>query len=629
MLRSVDRVLIEGDGQSVEAWVRILREGLKIMKNIIAIVLSSVIAIGAVAADNSRQAYFGDTHIHTNFSMDAFMAFGVRTTPDDAYRYAKGEAIPHPDGSMLRISGPPLDFLMVSDHAGYLGVHAALLDPTSPSYGHPDAQLLQPASSALADVLVNVRKLTADGHELMGPAVIADAWGKTIAAAERHNDPGRFTAFIGYEYTPGVGGRHLHRNVVFRSSAAPTLPFSSRDSEDPEDLWNWLDGLREDGIEAFAIPHNMNQSDGLAFMTTTWKDEPIDRVFAEKRMRNEPIAEISQQKGTSETRPSLSPNDEWADFQIVQYYLNRRDNTNPISVFKGGYWRDALKTGLELQAKSGFNPFQLGAIGASDSHVSAGPYEEDNHFGSSNTAVARGAAYPDHANPNASWKDFWTPRQATHGTGGLAGVWADENTRSALYDGMRRRETFATSGPRIRVRLFGGFDLPRGIEDAPDMVAQAYTHGVPMGGVLPAPVERAPSFLVWAARDPNAAWLQRVQIIKGWVENGEANEQVYDIACSDGLEPDPSTHRCPDNGARVNLTDCSITRDKGAVELAVLWQDPDFDVNEQAFYYTRVLENPTCRWSTWDALRLGIEPNPDLQATQQERAWSSPIWYEP
>jgi hypothetical protein len=603
-----------------------------ILRFAVASLLSCLAAGAANAAENDhpRNAYFGDTHIHTNYSMDAFMAGGVRSTPDDAYRYAKGEAIPHPDGSQLRISGPPLDFLMVSDHAGYLGVHNALLDPTSPTFGHPEAELLQPASSSLADVIANMREMGARDHELVGPAVIADAWQKIIAAAQRHNDPGKFTAFIGYEYTPSPGSRHLHRNVIFRGSEAPKSPFSSRDSGDPEDLWNWLDGLRADGIEALAIPHNMNQSDGLAFMTTTWKDTPIDKAFADKRMRNEPIAEISQQKGTSETHPSLSPNDEWADFQIVQYYLNRRDNTNPISVFKGGYWRDALMTGLEMQAKSGFNPFQLGAIGASDSHVSAGPYEEDNHFsGRPNTPVSRGSAYPDHADPNASWEDFWTPRQATHGTGGLAGVWAEENTRASLYDAMRRRETFATSGPRIRVRFFGGFDLPEDIADAPDMVEQAYASGVPMGGMLPAPSRQAPSFLVWAARDPTEGWLQRIQIVKGWVEEGKAREQVYDAACSDGLAPDPKTHRCPDNGARVNLADCSISRDKGAVELATVWRDPDFTSNQQAFYYARVLENPTCRWSTWDALRLGIAPNPDLQATQQERAWSSPIWYEP
>jgi hypothetical protein len=599
-----------------------------LLAGVFAFVSMSFAIVPAQAATPERNAYFGDTHIHTMYSFDAFMG-NVRTTPDDAYRYAKGEPIDHPAGMKLRITGPPLDFLMVSDHAKYLGVFAAQLDPQAPFHGHPDAQDLVPRGSPLDSTVSRLRELEAQNPEFMGPDVWKYAWQKIIGAAERHNDPGRFTAFIGYEYTPTPGNRHLHRNVIFRGSRVPERPFSSGDSMDPEDLWNWLDGLRADGIEALAIPHNMNQSDGLAFQEVTFKGAPIDRAFAEKRMRNEPIAEISQQKGTSETHPSLSPNDEWADFQIVQYFLNRTDNTNPISVFKGGYYRDALNTGLKFQARSGFNPYQLGVIGASDTHVSAGPFEEDNNFsGGPNTPASRGSAYPNHEDPNASWEGFWTPRQATHGTGGLAGVWAEENTRDSLYDAMRRRETFATSGPRIRVRFFGG-ELPQDIADSDDPVRQGYAAGVPMGGMLDAPTGQAPRFLIWAARDPQEGWLQRAQIIKGWVEDGEAREAVYDVTCSDGLSPDPGTHRCPDNGALVNLSDCSVSRGKGAVMLKGSWTDPDFEPDQQAYYYARVLENPSCRWSTWDAIRLGIEPNPDLPAVHQERAWSSPIWYEP
>ncbi|XOV86892.1 MAG: DUF3604 domain-containing protein [Pseudomonadota bacterium] len=584
-------------------------------------------ANAGVDRNPDRSAFFGDLHIHTMYSFDAFMG-SVRTTPDDAYRYAKGEPIPHPSGATLRLEGPPLDFLMVSDHAKYLGVFAAQLDSASPTYGDPDARQLLPGGGLELDSLsVRLRQLEEEGHRFVGPEVATYAWGKIVEAAERHNDPGRFTAFIGYEYTPTPGNRHLHRNVVFRSGKVPEQPFSSGDSMDPEDLWNWLDRLRGDGIEALAIPHNMNQSDGLAFQETTFKGKPIDRAWADKRMRNEPIAEISQIKGTSETHPSLSPNDEWADFQIVQYYLNRAANTNPISVFKGGYYRDALKMGLEMQTRDGFNPYQLGAIGSSDSHLSAGPYDEDQYFtGGRNTPQSRGSAY---AAGDSGWEDFWTPRQATHGTGGLAGVWAEANTRDSLFDAMRRRETFATSGPRIRVRFFGGYGFPDDITNRPDLVTEAYARGVPMGGMLAAPSKKAPSFLVWAARDPRSGWLQRVQVIKGWVEDGQAQEAVFDVACADGLTPDPATHRCPDNGARVNLEDCSVSRDKGAVELATLWQDPDFEPSQQAFYYARVLENPSCRWSTWDALRTGIAPNPDLPAIHQERAWSSPIWYEP
>ena len=576
-----------------------------------------------------RTALFGDVHIHTTYSFDAFMGGNrVRTTPDDAYRYAKGEPIPTSSGVSLRISGPPLDFLAVSDHAAYLGAHANLLDPNSPTYGHPDAERLMPPGTRSMSLVKNiavVRQLMSEDSPLFGKESIGAAWQKIIEAAQRHNDPGKFTALIGYEYTTTPGNRHLHRNVIFRGANVPSHPFSSRDSPDPEDLWTWLDNLREQGIEALAIPHNMNQSDGIAFPDETWKGKPFDKAFAEKRIRNEPIVEMTQQKGTSEVHPSLSPNDEWANFEIVQYFLNRADNSDPVDEFRGGYWRDALLRGLEMQQSRGFNPYEFGAIGSSDSHLSAGWYQEDNRSVTRNAARARGSAYP--ANKD-SWDGFVTPRQATHSSGGLAGVWAEENTRASIYDAMRRRETFATSGPRIRVRFFGGFELSGELAVTKDLIPAAYNNGVPMGGEI-SNAKGAPSFLVWALRDPDSGWLQRAQVIKGWVENGKAQEQVFDVVCSDGLEPDPNTHRCGDNGAQVNLSDCSVSRDKGAVQLQTVWTDPDFDADQRAFYYLRVLENPTCRWSTWDAIRLGIEPNPDLPATIQERAWSSPIWYKP
>ncbi|MDC0238443.1 DUF3604 domain-containing protein [Gammaproteobacteria bacterium] len=593
-----------------------------------------------------RNPYYGDLHIHTMLSFDAFMGMGsLRTGPDEAYRYAKGEPIQHPSGIKVRLTGPPLDFLAVADHAEYLGAFAALLDPASETYNHPmKDQIL--ASRGLTDFLKLIGKGRSFGElikigfynvmprDLTSPKIVADAWRKEIEAAERHNDPGKFTAFVGYEYTANAGAKHLHRNVIFKSAEVPPVPFSSLDSDDPEELWNWLDRQRANGIESLSIPHNMNQSDGLAFMETTWKGRPIDRAFAEKRRRNEPIAEISQKKGTSETHPSLSPNDEWADFQIVQYYLNRVENKDPISVFKGGYWRDALNQGLEFDEELGVNPFQFGAIGSSDEHTSAGAYEEDNlHTDRANSPEGRGSA------PRASglkggtkeglWEGFVTPRAATWGSGGLAGVWAEENTRASLFDAMSRRETFATSGPRISVRLFGGFGYPGDLLERAGAVDMAYANGVPMGGTLDGDGSAVPSFMVWALRDPNSGWLQRLQIVKGWLDDGETNEKVFDVACSDGLQVDSETHRCPNNGASVDLSNCSVSRDVGSGELKTLWQDPAFDVSQRAYYYARVLENPSCRWSTWDAVRLGIEPNPDLQKTHQERAWSSPIWYQP
>ncbi len=598
-------------------------------------VLAAVAAVACMASAHAaqvpeRSALFGDLHIHTMYSFDAFMGT-VRTTPDHAYRYAKGEPIAHPDGGNIRLSGAPLDFLAVTDHAEYLGVHAALLDPDSVTHGHPDTSRVLPDDSlSLVEYYAyqqDMRRFLTEGTELAGKPVISWAWRKIVEAAQRHDDPGRFTALIGYEYTLSPGVRHLHRNVIFRGSEVPEWPFSARDSDDPADLWAWLDGLRARGIEAMGIPHNMNQSDGLAFMETTWRGEPINADFAAARMRNEPVVELTQKKGTSETHPSLSPNDEWADFQIVRYYLNKAENKDPITVFEGGYLRDALKTGLEFEERSGFNPYRLGVVAASDAHVSAGSYEESRHFTNrANTPRSRGSAYGPEAD---SWDGYWTPRQATHGTGGLAAVWADENSRAAIYDAMRRRESFATSGPRIRVRLFGGFGLDDALAKAEDPVAAAYRHGVPMGGELSGAGDRAPSFLVIALRDPASGWLQRAQVIKGWIEDGAARERVFDVACSDGLTPDPNTHRCGDNGARVNLADCSVSRDKGATQLRTVWTDPDFDAAQRAFYYVRVLENPSCRWSTWDALRLGMPPNPDLAATIQERAWSSSIWYAP
>lgn len=591
------------------------------------LVLTLVLSVAnSTVAAGEKQAFFGDTHIHTMYSFDAFMG-SVRTDPNDAYRYAKGEAIDHPNGSKLRMSGAPLDFLMVSDHAKYLGVFAAQLDPAAPFYGVPEAEVLKPQAT-LDGTSRMLRGLQAKQPAFMGPEVTKYAWRKIIEAAEKHNDPGTFSTFIGYEYTPTPGSRHLHRNVIFRGSNVPDQPFSSSDSMNPADLWNWLDDLRAQGIEAMAIPHNMNQSDGLAFQRKNFEGGEIDRAFAEQRLRNEPIAEISQQKGTSETHPLLSPNDEWADFQIVRYYLNRTENTNPVTKFEGSYYRDALKTGLELQALKGFDPYKMGVIGASDTHLSAGPFNEAEYFsGGPNSPVSRGSAYLNPADSEDPWKDFWTPRQATHGTGGLAGVWAERNTRSAIYDAMRRKETFATSGPRIRVHFFGGLTSDA-IEKSKDPLAYGYDVGVPMGGTL-RNTGQTPGFFAWATRDPEAGWLQRLQIVKGWVEDGEAKEVVFDVACADGLSPDEKTHRCPSNGATVNLTDCSISRDKGSVSLMTFWRDPQFEASQHAFYYVRVLENPSCRWSTWDAIRFGVQPNPDLPATHQERAWSSPIWYQP
>jgi hypothetical protein len=580
-----------------------------------------------------RNAYFGDLHVHTVYSFDAFI-FTTRSTPDDAYRYARGEAIDHPLGYTMQLAGGPLDFQAVTDHAEFLGILRAMADPSQEISEHPLAAHLTGATTAQEsrEVFGGLRDLLGpDGQpkdsELLDLDIVASAWKEIRDAADRHYEPGVFTTFSGFEYTSGPDSQNLHRNVIFRGSAAPELPFSMFDSENPEDLWAWMDANRARGMEAIAIPHNSNGSNGQMFKLETFDGKPLDGGYAETRMLNEPIVEMSQVKGTSEVHPLLSPNDEWADFEIFPYRIGAALPSQP----KGGYVREAYLNGLVMEEEGGFNPFRFGMIGSTDTHNSAGTPEEFKYHskigildgtperrGSVPLAIPRddGGRYAD------SYYQLW-------GASGLAGVWAEENTREAIFDAMRRKETFATSGPRIRIRFFAGFDFDDGLASDPDMIAGAYEGGVSMGGDLASDGDRVPRFLVWVTRDPNSAPLQRLQIIKGWVEDGEARERVFDVACSDGLEPDPASHRCPDNGATVDLSDCSISTDVGAAELHVLWTDPEFEAEERAFYYVRVLENPKCRWSTWDAIRAGVEPRTDLPATIQDRAWSSPIWFVP
>jgi hypothetical protein len=397
----------------------------------------------------------------------------------------------------------------------------------------------------------------------------------------------------------------------------------------PEDLWAWMDRNRAEGMEAIAIPHNSNGSNGQMFKLETFDGRPLDGAYAKTRMRNEPIVEVSQVKGTSEVHPLLSPNDEWADFEIYPYRIGVELPSEP----SGGYVREAYLNGLEMEERGGFNPYRFGLIGSTDTHVSAGTPEEFNFHSKSGwldgTPELRGSVPATNPVVPLEEGEIYHPFPFhLWGASGLAGVWAEENTREAIFDAMRRKETFATSGPRMRVRFFGGFGYDAGLATDPEMVAKAYEGGVPMGGDLDGG-DGPPRFLVWASRDPNSAPLQRLQIVKGWIEDGTAVEKVFDVACSDGLEPDPATHRCPDNGAAVDLSDCSYSQDLGAAELRTVWTDPEFDAESRAFYYVRVLENPKCRWSTWDAIRSGVAPRPDIPSTIQDRAWSSPIWYEP
>jgi hypothetical protein len=587
-----------------------------------------------------RNAYFGDLHVHTGYSFDAFM-FTTRATPDDAYRYARGEAIEHSTGFEIQLASGPLDFQAVTDHAMYLGVLPAMADPDREISRRPVAQKLIGLARQFAHGETRAKRREAfnglwsmlgfEGGEpepgILDLDVVRSTWRDIIDAAERHNEPGAFTTFIGYEYTSGPEFQNLHRNVIFRGSAAPDLPFSRLDSQNPEDLWAWMDANRADGIEALAIPHNSNGSNGLMFSLATFGGEPLDAGYADQRMRNEPIVEMTQVKGTSEVHPLLSPNDEWADFEIFPYRIGAAIPSDA----PGGYVREAYMNGLVMEEEGGFNPFRFGMIGSSDTHNAGGTMEESNYhskIGFLDATPEQRGSVP--LTTPGEYGDFYSDSiYHLWGASGLAGVWAEENTRESIFDAMRRKETFATSGPRIRIRFFGGYDFDDDLISDPDMIARAYAGGVPMGADLIGEADRAPRFLVWATRDPNSAPLQRLQIIKGWVENGQAQEQILDVACSDGLEPDPATNRCPDNGATVDFSDCTFSEDLGAAELQTLWSDPGFDAGQRAFYYVRVLENPSCRWSTWDAVRAGVEPREDLPTTIQDRAWSSPIWFVP
>ncbi len=570
-------------------------------------------------------ALFGELHVHTMNSPDAFM-MNVRVGPEEAYRFAQGEAIAHVGGEKVQLS-QPLDFLAVTDHSEYMGILPQLFDSDSELASLEVAQALTSGGDAQRqEALLGVLMTMGEGKpipSLVEPGLRYGIWQQYVELADRFYHPGEFTTLVGYEWTSSgaLDEVNLHRNVIFRSSEVPDKPFSSFDSVDPRDLWLWLDEQRAQGIEALAISHNSNLSNGLMFPDAVAFDgEPLDAEYAELRQRNEPLAEITQIKGSSETHPLLSPNDEWAGFEILGDLLGGRGTEGEV---KGSYVRDAWLTGLQLEAKDGFNPYRFGVIGASDGHNATSPVEEDNYHGK--------IGFADGTPEQRRSGSFINVEHVKYGASGLAGVWAESNTREAIFDALARREVFGTSGPRIKVRFFGGWDWPQDILERHDAVRLAYADGAAMGADLPAHHDgaEAPQFLVWAMKDPASAWLQRVQVVKGWVQEGGKQEQVYDVACSDGLEPDAETHRCPDNGAQVSLTTCDISRDKGATQLQTLWRDPDFNPEQAAFYYVRVLENPTCRWSTWDSLRNGL-PLPDsVPPTLQERAYTSPIWYRP
>ena len=573
------------------------------------------------AHNPQRNLYWGDLHIHTSYSTDAYTN-GVRATPDDAYTFVRGGEIEHAAGYGIRMARP-LDFAAVTDHSEYLGVLRATA---------PDLPLNQ---RGLRDRLLNDGRLGVTwlltksmiGFDLED--AITDgwqdiskmAWRATVESAERYNDPGRFTAFVGYEWTSMPDGQNLHRNVIYRGTKVPELPYSSVDSEDPRDLWAALEKQRSQGMDVFAIPHNGNVSNGLMYDNVMFDGKPMTAAYARMRNEYEPISEIFQVKGSSETNPLLSNEDEFAGFEIYDTQLSQ---TQEDSKAKGSYARDALRTGIEISHREGFNPYRFGVIGASDGHNASAPVEENNYHGKLPILDGSAALRMGKAN-------YFPADRMAGGTrwsaAGLAAVWAEENTRSSLFDAMERRETYATSGPRIALRFFGGWNYPDDLLKEDDWIMLAEQNGVPMGRDLPAADVGAPQFAIWAMRDPHSGNLDRIQIIKGWVDrDGNSHEKIFNVAWSGERQIDDSGKLHP-VGNTVDPSTATYTNSIGKAQLSALWTDPEFDPEQEAFYYTRVIEIPTPRWTTFDALALGIEPPEPVSL--QERAISSAIRYKP
>jgi len=581
------------------------------------------------AANPLRNAYFGAVHVHTGYSFDAFIN-GTVSVPADAYKWAKGEAIQgNKEGLMLQID-TPLDFYAVSDHAEMMGVFNKMTDPNSPLSTLPLAkEVTSPDQNVALQAFAGILRDMSTGKinpALTDPAISRSIWTDIVQTADAYYEPGKFTTFPAFEWSANPQFRNLHRVVVFRDSAhVPELAYSALDSEHPEDLWRWMDAQREAGATLLAIPHNGNASDGLMFSLNDSFGEPLKADGISARSRNEPLYEISQIKGTSETNPELSPNDEFADFELWNYTLSA-DAVRPTHM-QGSYARRALLDGLNLERMGMGNPFKYGFIGDTDTHNAAASNEEYNYSGKFAFESS-----PAHRLEGLAGQPPAQAQQVREfSSGGLAGVWAEENAREAIFDAMARKETFGTSGTHLQVRFFGGWDFTEADTRDTDWVSAGYARGVSMGGELKASSDfDGPSFIVWALKDPKSGNLDRIQIVKGWVDDGgEEHEAVYDVAWSDERQPDPATGKIPDVGNTVDVSAATYTNTIGDAELFAVWSDPDFDPGMSAFYYARVLEIPTPRWSTRDAAMLKIEVPEGLAKTIQERAWTSPIWYSP
>jgi len=580
--------------------------------------------------------YFGDTHLHTSLSMDAGM-FGNRLGLDEAYRFTRGEEVVSSGGYKARL-GRPLDFVVVADHSDGMGFFDMLSkgDPVimekeegrrwNAAFNEGGEAAVQATLELIASFAQGTLPWKTNDPKLMRPV-----WDEVVDAAERYNEPGRFTALIGYEWTSLVRGNNLHRVVIFRDNAdraKQVLPFTLGDSADPEDLWEVLAAYEEKtGGRILAIPHNGNLSNGLMFDVETLSGGPITAEYAAKRRKWERLYESTQIKGDGEAHPLLSPDDEFADYETWDLGNLDMSEAKTDDMLPGDYARSGLKRGLEFEEKLGVNPYKFGQIGSTDSHTSLPAVEEDNFFGK-HSGVEPSPERASHVTLGGEKGKFYGYQMASSG---YAAIWATENTRGALFDAMVRRETYATTGTRMLVRFFGGFDFTEDDITTRLPGRTGYSKGVPMGGDLNhAPEGKAPTFLVAALKDPVGGNLDRYQIIKGWVgDDGIAQERVYDVVVSDGREID-SNGRCRTPvGSTVDVENATWTNTIGDPEFIAVWTDPDFDPNQRAFYYGRVIEIPTPRWTAYEALRFGVEMPEGAKMITQERAYTSPIWYTP
>jgi Protein of unknown function (DUF3604) len=594
-----------------------------------------------------RNAYFGELHLHTSISSDASI-FDARNGPRRAYEFAKGAEIELTGSRAKQRLLAPLDFAAVTDHAEGMGSIHQCFDRNSGTYWALSCigmrhQLTLMFPLLFADLKQDGKNLARYNASICGERGSKciegskGIWQDNQRAAEEHYEPGYFTTFNGFEYSPTLfDGGMLHRNVIFRGNKVPTNVFSAMDGF-AEDLMRWLDLHCKDDCQALTIPHNPNFSWGLMFGENNSDGTPVTKENLVLRARYDALVEIFQAKGGSECTTGVGTTDEQCGFENIfpacsadEAKINPEKGQHaPKCVANHDMVRNVLKNGLAAEKALGFNPFKFGIVASTDNHNGAPGDTQESTW---NGHVGTIDAFPEQrlGIKRGVVGKMLNLKSGVVNPGGLAGVWAEENTRESIWDALKRKESFGTSGTRVRARLFAGYDFPADLHTRGDAIKYAYEKGVPMGGDLSAvAVGKSPSFLIYGVRDPNSAPLQKIQIVKGWMSAGETKEQVFDVACSDGILPDPKTQRCASNGAKVNLSDCSITADKGANELTTTWTDPQFDPSAAAFYYVRVLENPVCRFTQRDALKLGVEHPSNVPATIQERAWTSPIWYNP